>query len=89
MIVGQGAPFSMSWVCALNPLQNAAAAARCPPAEPPAAIMRSGSMPSSAAWPRTQRMVLLASWTHTSGALPWVLRMRYSAHTVTSPRSAK
>ena len=37
----------------LNSSITAVHAARCPPAEPPAAAIRLGSMPKSSAWERT------------------------------------
>ena len=67
----------------------ATAAARYPPAEPPEETIRWGSTPSILAFLRTQRMALTASFRQVSGfALSFVLS-RYSARTVTMPRSAK
>ena len=54
------------------PGQQPIHAARCPPAEPPELTMRSGSIPSSLACVRIQRMTRRASSTQTSGPLPSV-----------------
>jgi len=72
-----------------KPSTNAVAAARCPPADPPPAASRSGSMPSFAALARTQRMADLASATQAKGSTPWLFFVRYSTAIATIPREAR
>ena len=65
-------------------------AARCPPADPPADAIRSGSIPNLSARLRTQRKADLASRAHTIGGSSEALSSsRYSTCTATMPREAK
>ena len=70
--------------------RSASDAARCPPAESPAATIRSGSIPSPAACPRTSRKASRQSATQsTMRTDESVLTNRYSTFTATKPRRAK
>ena len=74
---------------ALNSSITAVHAARCPPAEPPAAAIRLGSTPKFSAWERTHRIADFASSMQSSILTGCRDETRYSTVIATMPRFAK
>src|SRR5262249_33720421 len=72
-----------------NVVLYAAKAAQVPPADPPPARSRSGSIPRRRAFRRIHRIALFASSTLFSGPVWWRFLTRYSAEAATMPRLAR
>ncbi len=59
-----------------SPYMTPAAAATCPPADPPPAAIRCGSMPRRALFARSHRTAALPSATQANGEVLWRERTR-------------